>query len=93
MSQKEELHELLKGSPAVRGNLPRLLQNYMDYAELCSDPEEVFQYMEEKQICVGFARYWRERAQLFCLMGNFREAVNILEKSSAKVVELCSTPE
>lgn len=59
MSERKEIEELVKKTEGNSDNPSGLLQSYMDYAELCSDPTEVYQYMEDKQICVALPSFWR----------------------------------
>lgn len=84
MSQQKEVKEVIQRSPRQADSASGLLASYLDYAELCCDPEEVFSYLESKRICVGTAMFWRERAQLFCRMGNFRQAIAVLEEQFNK---------
>lgn len=65
---------------------PSILQSYIEYAELCSDPLEVFKYLENKKVCLTDPTYWIEKMKLYCKMGEFRKAVTELTALNDKAV-------
>lgn len=54
---------------------------FIQYSEQCSDPMNVFKYMEEKSICIYLANYWCSRSNLFAEMGDFRDAIVCLKEA------------
>lgn len=55
-----------------------MLESFVEYAELCTDPLEVFRYMEKKNICTNMSAYWIEKTKVYCKMGEYSKAVDEL---------------
>lgn len=61
-----------------------ILNQFMKYADLCSDPLNIFNYMEEKSICIFLGNYWIRRAELFAEMGDFIDACTCLKEAVSR---------
>ena len=56
----------------------------MQYAGLCSDPLNVFKYMEEKSICIYLGNFWLNQSQVLAEMGDFSNSFLCLKEAISR---------
>lgn len=84
MLSREELREWTRSEKHHGSNSSRLLGEFLEYARQCSDPLNVYRYMEEKAICTFLPRYWIAKARLHADHGHYRLALECLEEASSR---------
>jgi uncharacterized protein VirK/YbjX len=84
MLTREELCEWTRSGKHHGSNSSRLLEEFLEYARQCSDPLNVYRYMEEKAICTFLPRYWIAKARLHADAGHYRLSLECLEEARSR---------
>lgn len=52
---------------------------------MCSDPLNVFKYMEEKSICLFLGNYWINKAETLAEMGECKNAFLCIQEAQSRI--------
>lgn len=68
-------------------NSPEILDNFMNYQKICSDPLLVFRYMEEKAICTFLPAFWIKKAEIYAEIGDYSNCFECIEFAWSRTEE------